>query len=121
MDNTQTIRLMWQLQGNRAFIPKLNSRYEITVYTCHGQSANFTEAPDEQPNVVTATNRFTNNSNVMKAAFVISGSLGGTDIGTAENVRRKTIEAYNTANVISSDHDIEEWFKTFYFEHIFTF
>lgn len=118
MDNTQTIRLMWQLQGNRAFIPKLNSRYEITVYTCHGQSANFTEAPDEQPNVVTATNRFTNNSNVMKAAFVISGSLGGTDIGTAENVRRKTIEAYNTANVISSDHDIEEWFKTFYFEHI---
>lgn len=118
MDNTQTIRLMWQIQGNRAFVPKLNSRYEITVYTCHGKSANFTEAPDEQPNVVTASNRFKNNANVMKAAFIISGSMGGTDIGTAEHVRRKTIEAYNTANVISTDHDIEEWFKTFYFDHI---
>ena len=118
MDNTQTIRFMWQLQGTKAFIPKLNSRYEITVYTCHGRASNFDEAPNEQPNVVTATNRFKNNANVMKAAFIISGSLGGTDIGTAENVRRKTIEAYNTANVISTDHDIEEWFKTFYFEHI---
>ena len=118
MDNSQTIRLMWQIQGNRAFVPKMNSRYEITVYTCHGKSANFTEAPDEQPNVVTATNRYKNNANVLKTAFIISGSLGGTDIGTAEHVRRKTIEAYNTANVISTDHDIEEWFKTFYFEHI---
>ena len=96
----------------------MNSRYEITVYTCHGKSANFSEAPNEQPNVITATTRFKNNANVMKAAFIIAGSLGGTDIGTAENVRRKTIEAYNTANVISTDHDIEEWFKTFYFENI---
>jgi hypothetical protein len=118
MDNSQTIRFMWQLQGNHSFIPKLNSRYEITIYTCHGKGANFTETPKEQPNVITSTLRFKNNANVLKAAFIISGSLGGTDIGTAENVRRKTIEAYNTANVISTDHDIEEWFKTFYFEHI---
>ena len=54
----------------------------------------------------------------MKAAFVIGPSVGGTDIGNAETVRRETIEAYNTANVISTDHDIDEWLKTFYFKNI---
>lgn len=119
MDNPQTIRFMWQLNGNKYFVPKVNSSYEIIVYICHGEAANFSAFNnDEQPQVITASNRYSNNGNVMKAAFVISGSLGGTNIGTTETVRRETIEAYNTANVISSDHDLEEWFKTFYFKNI---
>lgn len=119
MDNPQTIRFMWQLNGSRYFVPDTNSSFEITIYTCHGQSAN---APDykneEQPSVITASNKYSNNANVMKAAFVISGCMGGADIGSVETVRRETIEAYNTANVISSDHDIYEWFKTFFFKNI---
>lgn len=119
MDNPQTIRFMFQLNGNKYFVPKINSSYEITVYTCHGESANFTSFKnDEQPNVITSANVYPNNANVMKAAFVISGSLGGTNIGTVETTRRETIEAYNTANVISTDHDIDEWFKTFFFKNI---
>ena len=119
MDNPQTIRFMWQLNGNKYFVPKVNSSYEITIYTCHGEAANFSSFKnDEQPQVITASNRFSNNGNVMKAAFVISGSMGGTNIGTAETVRRETIEAYNTANDLSTDHDIEEWFKTFYFKNV---
>ena len=119
MDNPQTIRLMWQLSGNRYFVPEANSSFEITIYTCHGKAANAPDYKnDQQPNVVTTSNRFNNNGNVLKAAFVVSGCYGGADIGTVETVRRETIEAYNTANVISTDHDIEEWFKTFYFKNI---
>lgn len=119
MDNPQTIRFMFQLNGNKYFIPEQNSSFEITIYTCHGESANFTGFSDEdQPKVITAANRYSNNGNVMKAAFVISPSVGGTNIGTVETVRRETIEAYNTANVISSDHDIDEWFKTFFFKNV---
>lgn len=118
MDNPQTIRFMWQMAGSRYFIPKTNSHFEITVYTCHGKSANFTAVKEEQPQVITTTNKYANNGNVLKVAFVISGSMGGTDIGTVETVRRETIEAYNTANVISSDHDIDEWFKTFFFKNV---
>ena len=119
MDNPQTIRFMFQLNGNKYFVPDLNSSFEITIYTCHGEAANFTSFKNnEQPNVITASNRYSNNGNVMKAVFVISGSLGGTNIGTVETVRRETIEAYNTANVISSDHDIDEWFKTFFFKNV---
>ena len=119
MDNPQTIRFMWQLNGSKYFVPKVNSSYEITIYTCHGEAANFSAFNnDEQPQVITASNRFSNNGNVMKAAFVISGSLGGTNIGNTETVRRETIEAYNTANDITTDHDLDEYFKTFYFKNI---
>lgn len=119
MDNPQTIRFMWQLNGNRYFVPETNSSFEITIYTCHGKAAN---APDykneEQPKVITSSNRYANNANVMKAVFAISGCVGGSDIGTTETIRRETIEAYNTANVLSTDHDLDEWFKTFYFKNI---
>ena len=119
MDNPQTIRFMWQLQGVKYFVPKLNSSFEITIYTCHGEAANFTAFKNNwQPLVITSTSRYTNNANVTKAAFVISGSTSGTNIGTMETVRRETIEAYNTVNVISTDHDLEEYFKTFYFKNI---
>lgn len=119
MDNPQTIRFMWQLNGNKYFVPETNSSYEITIYTCHGKSANAPDYKnDVQPNVITSSNKYTNNANVMKAAFVIGGCMGGTDIGSVETVRRETIEAYNTANVISTDHDIDEWFKTFFFKDV---
>ena len=119
MDNPQTIRFMYQLSGNRYFIPKLNSRFEIVIYTCHGEAANFTGfKQDEQPSIVTESNRYPNNGNVMKTAFVLSASSGGTNISNMEMVRRQTIEAYNTANIISTDNDIKEWFKTFFFKNI---
>lgn len=121
MDNPQTIRFMWQLNGVRYFIPEPNSSFEITVYTCHGKSANapsYKPTDGKQPSVISSSNKYTNNANVTKAAFVISGCVGGTDIGSVETVRRETIEAYNTANVLSTDHDLDEWFKTFYFKNV---
>ena len=119
MDNPQTIRFMWQLNGNRYFVPGSNSSYKITVYTCHGKAANAPNYKNEQqPNVITTSERYTNNANVMKAVFVLGSCMGGADIGSVETVRRETIEAYNTANVLSTDHDIDEWFKTFYFKNI---
>jgi hypothetical protein len=119
MDDPNTIRFKFQMNGRRYFIPDSNSSYEITIYTCHGEAANFTGYDNqEQPKVITATNKYSNNANVLKAGFVISPSMMGADIGTTETVRRLTIEAYNTINVLSSDHDIEEWFKTFYFRNV---
>lgn len=119
MDSPQTIRFKFQMNGNRYFVPQLNSSFIVTVYTCHGESANFSAFnTEESVSIVTSTNKYSNNGNVQKTAFVISGSMGGTNIGTNETVRRETQEAYNTANVISSDHDIYEWFRTFFFKHI---
>ena len=119
MDSPNTIRFVFQRNGNRYFVPQMNSSFEITVYTCHGEAANFSAfKTDESVSIITSTNKYSNNGNVQKTAFIMSGSMAGTNIGTIETTRRETIEAYNTANVISSDHDIYEWFKTFFFKRI---
>lgn len=119
MDSPQTIRFKFQMNGNRYFVPQLNSSFVVTIYTCHGEAANFSSfTTEESVSIITSTNKYTNNGNVTKSAFVMSGSQAGTNIGTNETTRRETIEAYNTANVISSDHDIYEWFKTFFFKRI---
>jgi hypothetical protein len=121
MDNPQTIRFMFQLDGSKYFTPSIGSQYEIYIYTCHGEPANFTAWDNEesQPSVIATTSRYSNNGNVLKACFVLAGgSLGGTNIGTVETTRRETIQAYNTAHVLSTDHDIDEWFKTFYFKNV---
>ena len=119
MDDPQTIRFMYQLSGSKYFIPSANSKFEITIYTCHGEAANFTGfTEDEQPMIITESNRYANNGNIQKAAFLIAPSEGGKNIGNAESVRRETIQAYNTANVISTDHDIYEWFKTLLFNNV---
>ena len=121
MDNPQTIRFMFQLDGSKRFTPAMNSTYEIYVYTCHGEAANFNEWDnnESQPKVISKSSKYPNNANVLKACFVLAGgSFGGTNIGTVETVRRETIEAYNTVNVLSTDHDLDEWMKTFYFKNV---
>lgn len=119
MDNQQTIRFMWQLMGSRYFVPPTNTSYEIIIYTCHGEAANFTAFNnEEQPSVISTSSKYSNNGNVQKAGWLAAPSMGGTNIGNMESVRRETIEAYNTANVISSDHDLDEWFKTFFFKNV---
>lgn len=119
MDNQQTIRFMWQLVGSKYFVPPTNTSYEITIYTCHGEAANFSAFNNvDQPTVISATNKYADNGNIQKAAWLAAPSVGGTNISNMEGVRRETIEAYNTANVISSDHDIDEWFKTFFFKNV---
>ena len=119
MDDQQTIRFMWQLAGSKYFVPPTNTSYEITVYTCHGEAANFDSFNNmDQPAILSASNKYSNNGNILKAGWLYSGSFGGTNIGNVETVRRETIEAYNTANVISTDHDIDEWFKTFFFKNV---
>lgn len=121
MDNPQTIRFMFQLDGLKYFKPETNSSYEIYIYTCHGEAANFNAWNNEesQPQVIACSNRYPNNANILKACFVLAGgSMGGTNIGTVETTRRETIEAYNTVNALSTDHDINEYFKTYYFKNV---
>lgn len=96
------------------FSPAFNSKIESTIYTCTGASANFDEydrtvgLPVQQ-----AGERFEYNSNTQMAALCYSGSVGGTDIGDIELLRQDVINAYNTANVLTTDHDLKLWFERY--------
>lgn len=96
------------------FRPDFNSKIEYTIYTCHGKSANFDSYnPKAQISVEKSADRYEYNANTRIVALCYSGSTLGTDKKDIELLRSDIKLAYNTANVLATDHDLDEWFNNF--------
>lgn len=94
--------------------PEFNSSIEYTIYTCTGASANFTSYDRRTGVPIKKTGeRYPYNSDTKMVAICYSGSVGGEDRGTIEDLRDDVLLAYNTVNVLTTDHDIELWFETY--------
>lgn len=93
--------------------PAFNSKIEWTVYTCHGSAANF-DSYDRKSEVPVQKNgeRYEYNVSTRMIALCYSGSTGGTDHGSIESLRDQVLLAYNTANVLTTDRDLDLWFET---------
>lgn len=94
------------------FVPSFNSKIESTIYTCHGLSANF-DSYDRKSGIPVQKigERFSYNANTRMIALCYSGSVGGLDRGDIELLREDTILAYNTANALTTDNDLQMWFN----------
>lgn len=100
--------------SQRYWTPDFNSQIEFTIYTCHGAQSNFVsyDRKTELP-VKKSSNRFSYNSGTSMAAFSLSGSQGGINKGSTETLRREIISAYNTADALVTDRDIQSWFDEY--------
>lgn len=96
------------------FSPAFNSKIESTIYTCRGKASNF-DAYDRKAGVpVQKTgSRYSYNANTKMVALCYGGSIGGLDKGDIELLRDDVILAHNTANVLTTDHDLQLWFNNY--------
>lgn len=96
------------------FTPAFNSKIESTIYTCRGKAANF-DGYDRKAGipVVKTGERFSYNSNTKMVALCYGSSKGGLDKGDIELLRDEVILAHNTANVLTTDHDLQKWFDLY--------
>lgn len=110
-DNT----IILSFSGNKGyFSPAFNSKIESTIYTCRGAAANFDSYDRNTGIPVQKTGeRFAYNANTRMVALCYGSSSGGLDKGAIENLRDDVILAYNTANVLTTDHDLQKWFDTY--------
>lgn len=109
-DNSMTISF-----SNNAgyFQPEFNSSIEITLYTCLGSKANFDEYSSEENIPVSKTSdRFEYNASSKMVALCYGASKGGKDRGSLSELRNEVIAAYNTAKVLTTDSDFDNWFET---------
>lgn len=96
------------------FSPAFNSKVEYTIYTCKGKSADFpTYDPKAGVPVQKTGERFSYNANTRIVALCYGGSTGGMDKGDIELLRDDVILAHNTANVLTSEHDLQLWFNRY--------
>ena len=94
--------------------PAFNSRIEYTIYTCRGANANFTSYDRRSGVPVKKTGeRYSYNADTKMVALCYSGSTGGINRGTIEDIRDDVILAYNTANVLTTDRDLDLWFQKY--------
>lgn len=111
IDNN-TIELTFSSIANY-FQPAFNSSIEIITYSTFGAYANFTEYNNKTGLPVRKkSDRYEYNANTKMTALCYGSSVGGTNIGTLEDLRKDIILAYKTANSISTDADLKAWFET---------
>ena len=108
-DNT----IILSFTSNKGYwTPAFNSKIEATIYTCSGISANFDEYDRTTGIPVQKTaDRYEYNAGTRMVALCYSGSSGGLDKGDIETLREDVIRAHNTANVLTTDHDLQMWFE----------
>ena len=110
-DNT----ILLSFSNNKGYwSPAFNSKIESTIYTCKGASANF-DSYDRKTGVPVQKvgDRFSYNSTTDMVALCYGGSVGGLDRGNIELLRDDVILAHNTANVLTTDHDLQMWFNRY--------
>lgn len=96
------------------FSPAFNSKIEYTIYTCKGKSADFPEYDNKSGIAVQRTGgRYSYNANTRMVALCYGGSSGGLDRGDIELLRDDVILAHNTANVLTTDRDLQLWFERY--------
>ena len=111
--NDNTIKLSFS-SSMGYFQPEFNSKIESTIYTCNGASSNFDQYNSMKALTIQKSgDRFEYNINTKMSAFCFSGSTGGRDKGNIEDLRNDVIMAYNTVNVVTTDHDLELWFNQY--------
>lgn len=110
-DNTMIL----SFSSNRGyFMPAFNSKIESTIYVCRGKSANFDEYDRRSGVPVQKTGeRFSYNASTRMVALCYGGSTGGLDKGDIETLRDEVILAQNTANVLTTDQDLQLWFNNY--------
>ena len=94
--------------------PDFNSRIEYTIYTCEGKSADFTSYNSKNGLPVRKTgDRYEYNADTKMVAICYTGSKGGADKGTIEDVRDQTILMMNSIKVLNTAYDFQLWFNTY--------
>ena len=110
-DNDNTMYLSFS-SNEGYWTPAFNSKIEYTVYYTTGEKANFDSYDkSSQIPVRKVGEKYSYNSNSMMVALCCSGSSGGANRGTVDDLRSETIAAFNTANAITTDKDLDYWFQ----------
>ena len=95
------------------FQPDFNSEIEITLYITDGAEGNFDEYTGFDISVATTSDNYSYNDNFFVMAKVMSAASNGKDARTLEELQALTVEGFRTANVYSTENDIEEYFNNY--------
>lgn len=110
--NDNTIRLTFNARDSY-FMPKFNSELKVVLYLSRGKEANFDVYNGTNIAVEHDATIYDYNYPVVIAAKPLSGSHGGADKLSLDELKSLTIEGYRTALALTTESDLSTFFTNY--------
>lgn len=95
------------------FMPDFNSELKIVLYSTLGADGKFDEYTGSNITIVPDSEKYDYASTYIIAAKPITSSTGGVDQLTLEALQSLSVLGYRTANALTTDADLNEYFKNY--------
>ena len=107
-----TIRLTFNAKDSY-FTPAFNSSLKVILYISQGAEANFDVYNGTNITIQPDTEKYSYNDSVVMVARPLSGSYGGADRLSLEELQALTIEGYRTALSLTTEDDLTTFFNNY--------
>jgi hypothetical protein len=99
------------------FMPEFNSELKIVLYITEGEKANFDVYNGNEITIVPDTSEHDYDFTFIMGAKPLSASVGGKDEPSIEELQALTVEAYRTANALTTDADLAQFFNNYQYRY----
>ena len=96
---------------DRYFIPAFNSQLRVEMYTTLGADGNFTHYTGQELSVSAVSSKYESNKGLIFIGNVRSGSLGGYNAKTVEELKIDVIKAFSTVKSFTTASDLTLYFN----------
>lgn len=92
------------------FQPEFNSEVKVIAYSTKGKYGRFDQYTGSDITIVPDTDTYQYNDGFIVTAVPASGSFGGEDAITIDELRKDVCAQFSTAKALTTDHDLETHF-----------
>lgn len=110
--DSDTLRITFNTKDNY-FMPEFNSELKIILYMTEGVDGEFDVYTGNDVTLVPSTEKYFYGNNYLVAAQPIGSSQDGTDQMDIDSLQALTVEAYRTANALTTDSDLSNYFANY--------
>lgn len=116
LKDDQTIEITFSSRDGY-FQPDFNSEIRIVMYTTLGKDGNFDTYTGSKIEFQTSSENYPYNSKMVISAKPISECSGGAERLSLEALQALTVESYSSANEISDENDIMNYFYNYKYRY----
>nr|DAS58573.1 MAG TPA: hypothetical protein [Caudoviricetes sp.] len=99
------------------FQPRFNSEIKVIMYITDGKEGNFDVYKGSNIEVICNSDNYWYNTNIVFGAYTVSGSTGGSDSLTLDELQELVVEEYSTAHALTTDNDLEMYFRNYQYRY----
>lgn len=116
LKDTQTIEISFNT-NDKYFQPDFNSEMKVIIYTTMGKKGEFTSYNGNAIDFQMNTEKYAYNNLLTISSKVVSECVGGSERMSIDNLKAMVVESYSSANEISNENDIMNYFYNYKYRY----